>query len=134
MNIEETYIRIVTGQLTLSAAMAIAQIECHLSEEEKEWISKELSGYDGKQAVPDYRQLTCEVNARVQNLYTGTIQDIRMVGAPMESLDTMLKTNFGTIVLTGGFYAIDCLDVRAGGNVVSSVGVKPVIAGAGVSI
>ena len=53
------------------------------------------SGYDGKQYVPDYRQLTCEVKARVQNLYNGAIQDIRMVGKPMESLDTLLKTTFG---------------------------------------
>lgn len=42
MNIEETYVGIVTGQLTLSAAMAIAQIECPLTDEEKEWMSKEL--------------------------------------------------------------------------------------------
>ena len=50
-----------------------------------------------------------------------------------DELINLLKQNkdYGTIVLTGNFYAIDSLDVRAGGRIVASRGNKPVIAGVG---
>lgn len=73
----------------------------------------------------------------ILSLFTCHIAQAQMVYASnSEELLAMLNQNkdFGTIVLTGKFYAVDSLAVRAGGDIVSSTCRRPIIAGAGVFI
>ena len=95
MDSKELYVKLATNKIAISEALAISLAYVRLSLEEKEWVESELNGYDGKLDVPDYRQLPCEVKARVQNNYSGIVQDTRLVGQPMEELDTMLMNRFG---------------------------------------
>ena len=92
---KELYVKLATNKIALSEALAISLAYIRLSPEEKEWVESELNGYKSKPNVPDYRQLPCEVKARVQNNYSDIVQDTRLVGRPMEELDTMLMDKYG---------------------------------------
>ena len=95
MNIQELYFDLVTNKLSLGNALALSQVYVPLTDEEKEWVDLELNGYKSKLTIPDYRQLPCEVKARVQNLYNGEIQELNLVGSAIDELDATLNSLHG---------------------------------------
>ena len=95
MTTKELYIQLASGSVSVSTALALAIVSAPLSEDELVWVQSELNGYRGKENVPDYRQLDCEIKARVQNMYNGGINDVRITGAHLKGLDSLLRKNFG---------------------------------------
>lgn len=95
MTAKELYVQLASGNISVSSALALSAITAPLSNEEFQWVQQELNGYSGKESIPDYRQLNCEVKARVQSMINGSTQDIRLTGASIKSLDSFLQTNFG---------------------------------------
>lgn len=89
------YFNLVTNKISVSEALALALAYVPFSTEEKIWVEKELNGYEDKLKVPEYRQIPCEVKARVQNVYSGIVQDTRLIGKPMEDLEKMLNDKLG---------------------------------------
>ena len=100
MEVSELYLDIVTNKIAISAALALTAAFVPLSDEDRLWVMSELNGYDDKTVVPDYRQLPCDIKARVQKNYNGATQDIRLVGPPMKELDSILKERFGLSIYT----------------------------------
>lgn len=100
MDISELYLGLVTNKIAISEALALTAAFVPLSEAERLWVMSELNGYDDKTIIPDYRQLPCEIKARVQNNYSGATQDTRLVGPPMKELDSLLKERFGLSIYT----------------------------------
>lgn len=98
MTTKEVYTKLASGAIQVNTALALSLVNSHLSIDEEEWVQKELNGYPSKESVPDYRQISCEIKARVQNRINGVFQEIRLKGGSLESLDTMLQTNFGLSV------------------------------------
>ena len=98
MEIRQIYTDLATQKSSLSNALALTQAFVPLTEEECKWVSSELQGYKGKENIPEYRQLPCVVKVRVQNQYSGAIQETKLIGQPMEELDNLLKEKFGLSV------------------------------------
>lgn len=98
MSINDLYLSLVTNKISLSESLALVSAYVPLTSEERLWVDAELNGYNDKTIVPDYRQLSCEVRARIQNLYSGIVEDIDLVGKPMEDLETMLNSKLGLSV------------------------------------
>lgn len=98
MSINDLYIGLVTNKLSLSECLALASVCVPLNSEERLWVDAELNGYNNKTVVPDYRKLSCEVKARIQNLYSGIVEDIDLIGKPIEDLEAMLNDKLGLSV------------------------------------
>lgn len=95
MNIQDLYFELVTNKLSLGNALALSQVYVPLTDEEKKWVDLELNGYNSKLIIPEYRQLPCEVKARVQILYNGEIQELNLVGSAIDELDATLNSLHG---------------------------------------
>lgn len=98
MSINDLYFGLVTNKFSLSEGLALVSVYVPLSSEERLWVNAELNGYNDKTIVPDYRKLSCEVKARIQNLYSGVVEDIDLVGKPIEDLEAMLNSKLGLSV------------------------------------
>lgn len=98
MSINDLYLGLVTNKFSLSEGLGLVSVYVPLTSEERLWVDAELNGYIDKTIVPDYRKLPCEVKARIQNLYSGIVEDIDLVGQPMEDLETMLNSKLGLSV------------------------------------
>ncbi len=98
MSINDLYIGLVTNKYSLSECLALTDVYVPLTSEERLWVDSELNGYSDKFIVPDYRKLPCEVKARIQNLYSGIVEDIDLFGKPMEDLEAMLNGKLGLSV------------------------------------
>lgn len=98
MGNKELYLNLVTNKIAIYEALALSLAFVPLSQEERLWIENELNGYSDKFIVPDYRKLPCEVKARIQNLYSGIVEDIVLTGKPMEDLEAMLNNKLGLSV------------------------------------
>ena len=71
-----------------------------MSSEEKGWVESEINGYLYKNDVPDYRRLNCEIEVKIRNRINGSIQDVRMQGGALESLNSRLKRETGMSIFT----------------------------------
>lgn len=98
MGNKELYLNLVTNKIAIYEALALSLAFVPLSQDERLWIENELNGYSDKFIVPDYRKLPCEVKARIQNLYSGIVEDIVLTGKPMEDLEAMLNNKLGLSV------------------------------------
>lgn len=98
MSINDLCLGLVTNKYSLSECLALADVYAPLTSEERLWVDSELNGYSDKFIVPDYRKLSCEVKARIQNLYSGIVEDIDLTGKPMEELEAMLNNKLGLSV------------------------------------
>lgn len=98
MGNKELYLNLVTNKIAIYEALALSLAFVPLSQKERLWIENELNGYSDKFIVPDYRKLPCEVKARIQNLYSGIVEDIVLTGKPMEDLEAMLNNKLGLSV------------------------------------
>lgn len=95
MDSKELYVSIAANRIAISEALALAMAYIPLTQEERLWVERELNGYNNKLEVPEYRQIPCEVKARVQNIYSSIVRDTRLGGGPMKELDKMLNEKLG---------------------------------------
>lgn len=100
MTAKDIYTKLASGNLSVSSALALSLVNVPLSPEDIEWIQLEINGYPDKESVPDYRQISCEIKARVLNMNNGLQQEIRLKGDSLNSLDSMLQNNYGLSIYT----------------------------------
>lgn len=100
MSIKDIYTELVSGRLSLTQALSLTLLEAPLSSEERKWVESEINGYSNKKDVPDYRRLNCEIYVRIQNRINGAIQEVRMQGGALNSLDSRLKKETGMSIFT----------------------------------
>ena len=94
MTCKDIYVQLVKNEIRLSEALALTLIETPLTEDESKWISSEISGYDQKQDLPEYRQFPCKIKARVLSHQSGEISDIELSGGGLDNLNEFLMRNF----------------------------------------
>lgn len=100
MSIKDIYIQLVSGQLSLTQALSLTLLVAPLSSEEREWVESEINGYLNKNDVPEYRRLNCEIDVSIRNRMNGVVQDVKMQGGALDSLDSRLKRETGLSIFT----------------------------------
>ena len=98
MTAKDIYIQLAAGQIPVSTALAYSLVYVHLTQEDLKWVQVEINGYPTKESIPDYRQITCEIKASVQNIKNGFFQEIRLKGGSLQALDSMLRKNYNLTI------------------------------------
>ncbi|PKH78887.1 hypothetical protein CXF60_13020 [Psychrobacter sp. 4Bb] len=67
------------------------------------WISRELNGYDDLDIIPEYRELHCDIVARVENPYNGT----RLVPIDLTEFDRSIDGNLYKFNYTLSIFGVE---------------------------
>lgn len=98
MDAKDIYLQLSKNVIRVSEALAYARVFVTMTAEERLWVDSEVTGYSDKYQVPEYRQLSCKIKARVRYNNTHEVSDIDLQGGGIDELDDFLKNNLGLSV------------------------------------
>lgn len=95
-----SYDKVSITQALTRAKIIAYQID---NNEFKDWINRELNGYDDEESVPNYRQLSCDIFAQLDDTYHGT----RIVPIDLSSINNQVDWDIYQIAHTGSISSIE---------------------------
>lgn len=98
MDAKDIYLQLSKNAIRVSEALAYARVFVTMTADERLWVDSEVTGYSDKYQVPEYRQLSCKIKARVRYNNTYEVSDINLQGGGIDELDDFLKNNLGLSV------------------------------------
>ncbi|WP_286740415.1 hypothetical protein [Psychrobacter sp. UBA3068] len=92
-------------KISLDQALTRAKLIAYKIDNEEfiSWISRELNGYDDLDVIPEYRELHCDIVARVENPYSGT----RLVPIDLTEFDRSIDGNLYKFNYTLSIFGVE---------------------------
>lgn len=95
-----SYDKVSMTQALTRAKVIAYQID---NDEFKNWINRELNGYENEESVPNYRQLSCEIFAQLDDIYHGT----RIVPIDLSSINDQVDWDIYQVKHTGSISSVE---------------------------
>ncbi|WP_145990215.1 hypothetical protein [Psychrobacter sp. 4Bb] len=105
MMIKELIKDISYDKISLDQALTRAKLIAYKIDNDEfiSWISRELNGYDDLDIIPEYRELHCDIVARVENPYNGT----RLVPIDLTEFDRSIDGNLYKFNYTLSIFGVE---------------------------